>query len=380
MPSFVLRTFLTVVCITVGCAAAGDPAPEVDAGPCDPVRAAKPITGIAAIATGTRICVALASGAVECWGDSVQPTARPIRVPGISTAVSVASNRGAVCAALKDGTVVCWLAKTPTEAVRPVAVPGLGGVTVMSMGGLYNCAVATEGRVFCWDDPVEDASGDLRISSPAEEMQGFSGATAIAAGLLHVCAVAGDGAVWCWGLSALGAIGPNADNHGTSYVPVIVPGLAGATSIAAGVTHSCASLADGNVWCWGSNLHMALGFPNHGLPGADIPAMPQPQQVAGLAQVTSVAAGGASTCAVLADRTVRCWGNNERGALGDATRRDAATPVRVIGLGGVRSLSLYAGMLGTGRACALLTDGRAMCWGHLDSCKVTLMPVVIAAP
>ena len=47
---------------------------------------------------------------------------------------------------------------------------------------------------------------------------------------------------------------------------------------------------------------------------------------------TAIATASTSSCALLADRTVRCWGLNEFGQLGDGTTTDRLTPVAVTGI------------------------------------------------
>ncbi len=62
-------------------------------------------------------------------------------------------------------------------------------------------------------------------------------------------------------------------------------------------------------------------------------------------------------CVLLHDRTVACWGGNDRGQLGrgdDAGSDDQAMPARVIGLADIVTLD------GT---CAVDKDGSAYCWG-----------------
>jgi hypothetical protein len=77
-----------------------------------------------------------------------------------------------------------------------------------------------------------------------------------------------------------------------------------------------------------------------------------------LLRVSAVVAGGAHTCAFLDDSSVRCWGANADGQLGDGTttRRPFATAVSE--LSGVTQLAL-----GSGHSCALLADATVRCWG-----------------
>src|SRR5262245_11841162 len=76
------------------------------------------------------------------------------------------------------------------------------------------------------------------------------------------------------------------------------------------------------------------------------------------AVVTHIATGVSHTCARLADGTVRCWGFNAVGQLGDGTTTDRQTPVAVTGLTAVAELAA-----GSSHTCARRTDGTAVCWG-----------------
>jgi hypothetical protein len=77
-------------------------------------------------------------------------------------------------------------------------------------------------------------------------------------------------------------------------------------------------------------------------------------------RATKIVVGDHASCALLADATVRCWGRNAGGQLGNNSTNDAATPVKV-GLRGVKDV-----VLGAAHACALLDDESVTCWGKIN--------------
>src|SRR4051812_50200644 len=66
-------------------------------------------------------------------------------------------------------------------------------------------------------------------------------------------------------------------------------------------------------------------------------------RAAGLPKATAVSAGGGHTCALLSDATVKCWGSNRRGELGDGTRTRRLTAVGGGDLGGAGGVSAGGG-------------------------------------
>jgi len=148
-----------------------------------------------------------------------------------------------------------------------------------------------------------------------------------------------------------------------AFVPMLVAPPAQAagpavtvSDLAVGTFHSCAVLSDGTVRCWGSNGQGQLG-------DGTTTDSPTPVSVVGITTARHIAAGNAHTCAILADTTVRCWGRNVGGQLGNGTTTDSSLPVTVTGLGGVDVISL-----GDLHSCALsLTSGEVRCWGDNSS-------------
>ena len=83
-------------------------------------------------------------------------------------------------------------------------------------------------------------------------------------------------------------------------------------------------------------------------------------------RLVALAAGGAHTCAVLTGGRAHCWGRNDSGQLGSGAVGGASpSPGPPLSLSGVVSISA-----GTGHSCAVLTDGTARCWGWNGSGQV----------
>ena len=91
------------------------------------------------------------------------------------------------------------------------------------------------------------------------------------------------------------------------------------TQIGAGGIHNCALFSDGSVKCWGSNSRGALGNGKPGNVGDDEPlsaVAPVSVTTTPGVTVTQLACGEDYTCALLSDGTVKCWGWNNAGQLG----------------------------------------------------------------
>jgi len=116
--------------------------------------------------------------------------------------------------------------------------------------------------------------------------------------------------------------------------------------------HVCARVSDGTARCWGENDVGQLGT------GSTSPMSTLPVSVSGLSNVIAIATGGYHTCAVLGDKTVRCWGQGTDGQLGDGLATNSASPVTVTGLSDAIGIAA-----GTYHTCALRTGGAISCWG-----------------
>ena len=228
----------------------------------------------------------------------------------------------------------------------PVAVT-IGAVSKISAGGAYQiCAITTLGAAYCWGADTWGQLGNgtpLADSNLPVQVTGLGNGTMsdIAGGGLFTCGLTVGGGVKCWGYNGDGELGNNSTTN--SPVPVDVSGLSGGVSaIDAGDYHACALMAaDGSVKCWGYNGYGQIGD------GTSDNNRLVPVPVVGLdAPAIAISAGGNHTCALLNDGTIQCWGDNSEGqiGIGDDDPDIALTPETVIDeIGSVMGTVTYAG-------------------------------------
>lgn len=128
-------------------------------------------------------------------------------------------------------------------------------------------------------------------------------------------------------------------------------------SLSGGDNFTCAVTSAGTVKCWGANPQGQLG---------DGTTTPQttPQTVPGLNDVVEVSAGWQHACALTTVGGVKCWGLNTNDQTGTGSALlSVPIPTDVVGLGsGVAAIS--SGLFHT---CALTDTGGVKCWGNNSS-------------
>ena len=175
----------------------------------------------------------------------------------------------------------------------------------------------------------------------------------------HTCALLDNGSVSCWGRNTWGQLG-----DGTTIdrdTPTQTASLgAGRTAVAISAHYSstCALLDDGSIACWGSNNYGQLG-------DGTTTDRHTPTQTASLGAgrtAVAISSAGVNACAVLDDGSVACWGSNYYGQLGDGTTTDRHTPTQTASLGAGRAA--VAITTTTGVTCVILDDRHVSCWGR----------------
>jgi alpha-tubulin suppressor-like RCC1 family protein len=220
----------------------------------------------------------------------------------------------------------------------------LQGIVMISSGAFHTCAVRVDGKVFCWGD---NTSGQLGLGT----VGGFSGFASPVVGLSNIVAVSGSldtessgfgnnsftcalsavGGASCWGYGLNGQLG-NGSNPQTQPVAETVSGLTNAAALSAGGSHACAVLADGSAMCWGDDSRDQLGAADTANHNAPVPVIQNISVINGLTfafrltWVTAITAGKSHTCSLQAFGLPRCWGDNSVGEVGNGTITSSAQP------------------------------------------------------
>ena len=310
-------------------------------------------------------CLTTTQGTVKCWGRSTPPNAG-IWTPFDLTpnVVQTASGETHACILLTTGTVKCvgsnnahgQLGNGSTlSSSAPTEVVGLTGVSQIVAYHDNTCALLGSGSVKCWGENSYGQLGDgttIDRSVPTQVTGLTSGVVQISTSIDNSCAVLSSGVVKCWGRNRFGQIGDGTTTD--RYTPTQVTGLSlGATQVTAEGSYACAVLTNGSVSCWGYNSLGNLG-------DGTTTNRYTPTQVLGLTSgVSQVIARSYTACALLTTGSVKCWGYNNNGQIGDGTTTDRYTPTQVSGLtSGVERISV-----GGFFACSLLSTGTVKCWG-----------------
>ena len=380
-----------------------------------------------AIAVGPHSsCARAANGVLKCWGndssgelglgDNVnrggQPGQMGDNLPAVSlgtgrTPQAIAAGWVSNCALLDNGAVKCWgdngegqlgLGDTTNRGDLPgemgdnlpAADLGAGNTATAIAMSLHTCALFDTGSVKCWGDNIYgqlglgdttnrgDQPGQMGDNLPTVNLGTGRTARAIATGELNTCALLDNDTVKCWGWNAYGQLGlgdpftrGDQPRQMSDNLPTVNLGTGRtARAITLGDHSTCALLDNGAVKCWGFNLFGQLGL------GDSTNRGDQPGQMGDNLPTVNLGTGRTAqsittdglTCARLDDATVKCWGFNAQGqlGLGDPFTRGI--------LPGQMGDNLPTVNLGTGRTtraiitgsdstCALLDNGTVKCWG-----------------
>ena len=333
-------------------------------------------TGVSSVVTGgTHTCALLSSGGMKCWGNNqfgqlgeagtVLKSSLPVDVidPG-NDIERIYANAFQTCASSSGGGLKCWGRNhhgqlgdgTPFDRNLPVDVFALeGDIQYVAPGYSHTCAAMLTGETYCWGRNFQGElsdGADTMSYIPLDVAWSGETFTAIDFWYMHNCAITTGGTVKCWGRNDFGQLGDGSTTDRTLPVDLQMSDFT-VSLIRVGYLHSCLITDAGGAKCWGSNGMGQLGDGT----GTDSPA---PVSVTGLETgIQHLDSGLYHSCAVSEAGSVKCWGGNSDGQLGDGTYYNRFTPVEVSGL----SAGVAAVTTGEYFSCVLMDTGGVKCWG-----------------
>lgn len=353
-----------------------------------------------AIDAGTgHVCALMANDGLKCWGNNafgqlgVAETPVPDRKQTLATlpdSVSVFDAGEATTCAVHRENLLCWghsIAGIVVYTNLPNQVfPGFRPRQV-AVTGWHICAIDEQSdRLKCWGihgggalgvDHDDELIGDDEPLQDIPYVELDGAVRAVTVGERLTCALLEAGVAKCWGNNEYGQLGLGSDDasRGLPSGNVVVGDSFEISKIVASYRHVCALSAMGEVKCWGANESGQLGYGDTEDRGRTPASMGNGLPVVPLGSpVLDVAVGATSSCAVLSDGAVKCWGAALSGQLGQPALTHAGGAVNNLGdepgeLQTLPPIDLGAGAraiqvaMGYDFACALLDDGGVKCWG-----------------
>ena len=263
----------------------------------------------------------------------------PGAVPGLTGAIFITCGYDHNLVAKSDQSVWVWgynsngqLAQgDKTNRLSPVSIPAAASqIAEVAMGELHSLLLLTTGELYgCGDNGY----GQLGLpSSSAEHLTLTSihtGVTGVRAFSLYSVIQGTDGLPYGSGENSYGQLGDGSQTTRYGWVPMSLAGLPAGTTlkdVVPGQYHTLFLGTQGSVASVGYNWYGQLG-----LGSATTTAYTTSQGITGLSAL-QVSTGFESSYALLPDLTVKAWGYNNNGRLGDGTAIDRPSPTTVPGL------------------------------------------------
>lgn len=337
------------------------------------------VPGIAAsrVATGSgHACAVTGTGDVYCWGRNANgqlgtgtteasDVPRAVMLSGTARAVGAGGSHS--CAVLDSG-AACWGLNdlgqlgddSGTQRTSPAMVAVRSSMSPfgdqIALGSQHTCALTVDDpNTWCWGRGREGQLGDDSMVSKDIPVRVPSHVfDVLTAGHQHACGIDDRRALWCWGSDSDGQLG-NGAMMASALLASEVVGSRDYQDVSAGLEHTCAVAATGELLCWGRGSVGQLGAP------PDTMRIQSPRLVGADMDWEHVAAGSSHTCATKTDGRAFCFGGNGRGALGLGDTRSVDAPTETVG--GIRWQQLAGGDEFT---CGVDRSGRLFCWGQND--------------
>lgn len=318
------------------------------------------LSSVKQVAAGMSVSFAvLEDGTVKAWGSNANgqlgmgsgiPVSQNILTPtiisGLTNVKEIYTNnfRNSVIALLNDGTVKAWGVTGDDEAgiymgitpesdqnyqSTPFTIEGLTNVVKIFVGETQRAALLSNGYVKTWGiellcsewDRIPQSStpidaDEMNYNSPVTDIA-FGERYAVMLGKIDIYAPYPNSNLYTWG--------ENSDQRSgytnyTQMCPYPAPRIDNVRDVELSRTSTIITMNDGTLRVWGINPNGQLGN------GTNTQVF-EPTPLDGISGVTQVSMSPTSTIVLLDDGTIKSFGQNTEGQLGDGTTTNRLSPV-----------------------------------------------------
>ncbi len=327
----------------------------------------------------------------------------PIYLGAGRHAIDISLGMTHTCALLDNASVKCWgngnSGKLGTENDSDI---GNGALEMNSLGAInlgtsrtakkieaydnHTCVILDNDELKCFgnneygqlgqgttDSSIGDQSGDMGDSLDYVDLGPSRTAKSLHRGTSsdHTCVILDNDETKCFGRAENGrlglenlGVGDSLSDLGANLKSVDLGSGARVKDISANNQSTCALLTNGGVKCWGRNTYGVLGYgiSSSGFIGHRASTMGDNLAYLDFGssrKVLSLKSYEYVHCALLDDFGLSCWGNNGNGHFLSENTVNQDTPYE-LDLNGLK-VSNYD--VGNDHMCAIFTDGSSRCWG-----------------
>ena len=256
-----------------------------------------------------------------------------------SPLVQMVKERSFFCSLNRDGKIHCPFLDNFSTDTNGFIVTSEKALSLEGRNGSF-CAIMETGKVRCWGSVFNNQGAELLFLSTVVDIEGFSS-------LGFPCAVLDLGIIECRM--------PNNIYRKFSLGKKIV-------SLSSSSFHSCVLFEDGTARCYGDNNYGQLGLGNRD--DISIEEASTSANVSLSGTIKEIEVGPTHSCAIMSDKTLRCWGENSFGQLGYGHTRNIGDDESLQSLGAVSvGEGVVSLALGRRYTCALLVSGKVRCFG-----------------
>jgi len=235
--------------------------------------------------------------------------------------------------------------------------------TQVALGWFHTCVITSNRLLKCWGrndyGQLGDGTSDDRYIPTTINLGYDVYPKQISSDGYHTCVITSNDLLKCWGDNSNGQLGDNTINTINSYTPKtinlgwrVIP-----TQLSLGGYHTCVITSGDSLKCWGNNVYGQLGDGTKSNRNT-----PKTVNLGWWVAPTHLSLGGYHTCVITSDDSLKCWGSNEYGQLGDGTKINRNTP-KTINLDFRWGATPTHVSLGGHHTCIITSSKLGKCWG-----------------